>query len=186
MSDESGDVQDLKLEHKWTLYIHFISKDRHRYAHEYMPIATLTTVGDFWRLFNNIPLPSMLFRYNVMFEGRQIVTYSIFREGVLPEWEHPCNARGAEWCMREHVSLSAFDDAWMDACLAVVGCTLNCVGVRVTFKQAANHRIVQKLEVWMDSATKKHACLREVKNCIDLRAEWQYFPHDESRQRATS
>ena len=175
---------DVAFQHKWTLYFHFISKDRSRYAQEYIPVATVSTAVEFWNLFNNIPPVSALFRNKVMCKNRQIGTYSLFQHDVLPEWEDVRNANGAEWCMRESLSDSAFDAAWMEACLAAVGCKVNCVGIRVTFKYAPNHRIVQKLEVWMDDTSHKQSCMRDIRYCIGTRAEWQYFPHQDTRSRA--
>ena len=67
------------------------------------PIITVTTVEDFWSLYNHIETPSKLpfgsdyslFKVLESLDKKFITILS--QEGIFPDWEDPRNASGGRW-----------------------------------------------------------------------------------------
>ena len=68
---------------------------------------------DFWAVYNWILPPSWASQL------RASSDYSLFREGVRPDWEDPGNVRGGRWVVVW--SREALDTAWRELLMVVVG-----------------------------------------------------------------
>ena len=69
------------LQNAWTLW--FFKNDKSRsWEENQRPIITVTTVEDFWALYNHIEVASKLPIGS---------DYSLFKEGIFPDWEDPRN-----------------------------------------------------------------------------------------------
>jgi len=67
------------LQNAWTLW--FFKNDKSRsWEENQRPIITVTTVEDFWSLYNHIEVASRLPPGS---------DYSLFKEGIFPDWEDP-------------------------------------------------------------------------------------------------
>ena len=67
------------LQNAWTLW--FFKNDKSRsWEENQRPIITVTTVEDFWALYNHIEVASKLPIGS---------DYSLFKEGIFPDWEDP-------------------------------------------------------------------------------------------------
>jgi len=108
------------LQYHWTLWFNPPPRANEKGASNWTsnnrPVVTFGTVEDFWRLYNNLVLPSQL----------QVGSnYHVFKDGMQPEWEDTANARGGKWVMtfnrRNEVDIQEFDDAWTWALLALIG-----------------------------------------------------------------
>ena len=72
------------LQNAWTLW--FFKNDKSRsWEENQRPIITVTTVEDFWSLYNHIEVASRL---------PAGCDYSLFKEGIFPDWEDKRNAPG--------------------------------------------------------------------------------------------
>merc|ERR1719233_723955 len=75
------------LQNAWTLW--FFKNDKARtWEENQRPIITVTTVEDFWSLYNHIEVASRLPPGS---------DYSLFKEGIFPDWEDPRNQPGGRW-----------------------------------------------------------------------------------------
>eukprot|EP01138_Halocafeteria_seosinensis_P002946 gb/GECG01003010.1/.p1 GENE.gb/GECG01003010.1/~~gb/GECG01003010.1/.p1 ORF type:complete len:341 (+),score=30.28 gb/GECG01003010.1/:1-1023(+) len=45
---------------------------------------------------------------------------ALFRGGIIPEWEHPSNADGAEWSFRKPLAAHVLDQSWEGLCLGLL------------------------------------------------------------------
>lgn len=75
-------------------------------------IYTVTSIEEFWSVFNNLKNPSQLPTRG---------DYFFFKKGINPAWEDPVNAQGGAWQVTIPNPLSA-DDIWTDLLIALVGC----------------------------------------------------------------
>ena len=75
------------LENAWTLW--FFKNDRSKKWEEMQsPVLTVRTVEDFWSLYHHIELASLL---------PAGTDYSLFKEGIFPDWEDRRNKEGGRW-----------------------------------------------------------------------------------------
>ena len=75
------------LQNAWTLW--FFKNDKSRtWEENQRPIITVTTVEDFWSLYNHIEVASRL---------PAGADYSLFKEGIFPDWEDEKNGPGGRW-----------------------------------------------------------------------------------------
>ena len=112
--DEEGNH---KLEYTWVLWFdsHQKSQNTSTYGQSRRKVYTFSTVEDFWRLYNNIKLPS---------EFPPGTDYLLFKQGIDPEWEDPSNGNGGSWTLnidKTTRNLPDIDSLWMNASMAVVG-----------------------------------------------------------------
>ena len=112
--DEEGNH---KLEYTWVLWFdsHQKSQNTSTYGQSRRKVYTFSTVEDFWRLYNNIKLPS---------EFPPGTDYLLFKQGIDPEWEDPSNGNGGSWTLnidKNTRNLPDIDSLWMNASMAVVG-----------------------------------------------------------------
>lgn len=102
-------------------------------------IATVKNLEDFWRLWRYVTPPSVC---------SAPFTYSWFREGILPDWEHPRNRKGGTMSMhifdRDRTGLNDrqnFDDVFLAVLLACAGeffveCATTVNGVTLKLRQS--------------------------------------------------
>eukprot|EP00658_Telonema_sp_P-2_P050995 TRINITY_DN3901_c0_g3_i5.p1 TRINITY_DN3901_c0_g3~~TRINITY_DN3901_c0_g3_i5.p1 ORF type:complete len:490 (+),score=112.15 TRINITY_DN3901_c0_g3_i5:830-2299(+) len=162
-SDESDVEADLStnplLKHKWVFWEHReLPKGGgpdSAYHHAIGYVGECKTVGDFWRVFNNIPAPSKFFsrppKQRGSVGGRNVEGWSLFRHGVQPEWEDPKNATGSELTVSSE-TLDQCDDWWESLLCALIGNVLpfgdELTGVRVIDKCRKGSKPVYRLELW--------------------------------------
>ena len=137
----------------------------HKDWKEYTKIATFDTVEDFWGYWDIMPLPSKFFfkgKAKNKISGRDVEGFSIFREGIKPEWEDPMNAPGGEiWIRTSEIDLAAVDKYWENLALTIIGENKPIIdeicGIRVVDKSKKNNRTNQfikqayRLDIWYKS-----------------------------------
>lgn len=134
---------------KWCVYVHLQSVSS-TFNMSFLKIAEIHTVADFWRVFNNIPSCEDLHTNTVMLEGKKIIAYSLFKEDITPEWEHPVNFAGCEWGCREEMTASLFSFLYSRLALSAVNSEIDhVVGIRCINK-CNKLRNIHKIEVWME------------------------------------
>ncbi|ORY89835.1 translation initiation factor eIF 4e-like domain-containing protein [Leucosporidium creatinivorum] len=112
------------LEHRWTFYQQsprevvankkpaFQSHDRPAYESSLTELGEATSVESFARLFNPLKTPS-----------KQEIGTSlyIFKDGIIPAWEHEANANGGKWSLLVKGDAALLDRSWLWLVLALVG-----------------------------------------------------------------
>lgn len=159
--------QVLSLAVEWVLWEHKAAgagnKNPNQWKENMQALCSFRTVEDFWQYFNHIPKPSQVFfdgecRKKVGPEGKTIEEYSLFKEGIEPEWGDPKNVIGGEFFCRAYFEADILDLYWQNLVFALVGETIedalggkqDCVnGVRVVDKSRGYPMF--KLELWVNT-----------------------------------
>lgn len=84
------------------------------YKDSLQKICAVSSVEEFWRLFNNIKRPSTL----------DVGTnYHFFKEGVQPLWEDPANKKGGKWVLsiKDFVNPLVLDRSWLEVLVMLIG-----------------------------------------------------------------
>ena len=75
------------LQNAWTMW--FFKNDKSRsWEENQRQVMTVDTIEDFWSLYNHIEEASRLTPGS---------DYSLFKEGIFPDWEDAQNAPGGRW-----------------------------------------------------------------------------------------
>ncbi|KAL1407508.1 hypothetical protein Q8F55_006941 [Vanrija albida] len=75
-------------------------------------VGTFDSVEGFARLMNNIRLPGKL---------PKGANYHLFKDGIRPLWEDPANLNGGKWVLLFRNNPVAFDAAWANLVMGLVG-----------------------------------------------------------------
>jgi len=76
-------------------------------------VCSFETVGEFWRLFNNLCTPSALTA------GSDL---HLFKGSIAPEWEDPMNQGGGQWQLQfQPGDKETLDTNWFHVILTVIG-----------------------------------------------------------------
>ena len=101
------------LQNAWTLW--FFKNDKSRtWEENQRPIITVTTVEDFWSLYNHIEVASRL---------PPGADYSLFKEGIFPDWEDPRNQEGGRWILSldKRQKEKYLDSYWLEIIFYLIG-----------------------------------------------------------------
>ena len=100
------------LQNAWTLW--FFKNDKSRtWEENQRPIITVTTVEDFWSLYNHIEVASRL---------PPGADYSLFKEGIFPDWEDPRNQDGGRWVIAmDKRKRDLLDTYWLEIMFFLIG-----------------------------------------------------------------
>ena len=101
------------LQNAWTLW--FFKNDKSRsWEENQRQVMTVDTIEDFWSLYNHIEVASRLTPGS---------DYSLFKEGIFPDWEDARNAPGGRWLINldrrqrsEHL-----DNYWLEILFFLIG-----------------------------------------------------------------
>jgi translation initiation factor 4E len=111
-------------------------------------VHSLSTVEEFWCLYNNINGPSCLGNGDVSF----------FKKGIVPAWEDETCSSGGRWVVKlEKVRPDTMDEMWLNLILALIG--------EQTFEETDNDLVcgavlssrakgTSKLALWMKTTSK--------------------------------
>jgi hypothetical protein len=131
------------------------SSRNHRcdYRSSLQNLHTMSSVEEFWRLYNNIRQPSNLERNS---------NYHFFKEGVEPLWEDPANEQGGKWVLtlRDEARL---DRIWEELLLALVGGVVES-GHAVNGAVVSRRKKGDRVALW----TSKKSAKVNLNICVDL------------------
>jgi hypothetical protein len=134
----------------WCLYAHFQSTCD-TYGTSYAHVSCMQTIEDWARTWNHCHPDCVGDPTRTIFiDKRRVTSWSLFRQPILPEWEHPANVNGITLTHRTNAN---------DVDAAVVWCALvlECVrgaesddiyGIQVTQKNTRNTTFI-KFDVWL-------------------------------------
>jgi len=140
------------LLYDWTWYAHVHAPTskrapsrEQRYKDGYLPLGSAATIEDFWRYFNSLPCVSLFSTSRIAVNSTASLTaFSLFREGVRPQWEDDLNREGGEVTCRGSLPPSSARALWTAVLVEAVRGERECItGVRFVHK--GSHC---KVEVW--------------------------------------
>jgi len=152
MSVAPGKVPKHPLENAWTLW--FFKNDKSRtWEENQRPIITVTTVEDFWSLYNHIETPSKLPPGS---------DYSLFKEGIFPDWEDPRNAVGGRWMVGvdRHQRSETLDSHWLEILFFLIGEHAECNAHQVNGAVVNVRSKGDKLAVWVTDSANNEAVMK--------------------------
>jgi len=126
----------------WTLWYSAGDKNL-SWKENQVKISTVATIEDFWLMYNQVQPPSCLPMGH---------TFSMFRAGIIPDWEHAANRDGGRWMVdstkteREEV----LDKRWLEVLFMLMGEKMDqdvaslVVGAEVCVRKKRD-----RLEVWV-------------------------------------
>jgi len=84
--------------------------------------------------------------------GRQLDALSLFKKGIRPEWEDPCNKFGSELLTKKPIYID-IDESWESMVLALIGEVIEeadeICGCRIVEKTKKRERPHFRLELWL-------------------------------------
>jgi len=140
------------LQNAWTLW--FFKNDKSRsWEENQRPIITVTTVEDFWSLYNHIEVASRLPPGS---------DYSLFKEGIFPDWEDQRNQKGGRWIInldrkrREEL----LDTYWLEILFFLIGEHADQNAQQVNGAVVNVRQKGDKLAIWLADASQPDSLLR--------------------------
>jgi len=145
------------LETKWNWYAHVDGTD---YFKSMLLLGSFNSLFSFFCYKNNIPAPHAIMdgmhgcwiKVDEEDKAQMVSAYSIFKDGITPEWEHERNIDGGSLMCRQLFSSSKLEYAWDHICMWVLQESPSIVnGIRIVQKYDRRSGIFHKLEVWLNS-----------------------------------
>ncbi|EPS39236.1 hypothetical protein H072_7014 [Dactylellina haptotyla CBS 200.50] len=112
-------MRPLPLRHEWTFW-----HDKYQaetgsgtaaggdgYASQLKELANLSTIQDFWQVYNNTPFESLALRDSLL----------LFKKNVKPIWEDPRNNKGGSWTFRISKNGGNSSDFWKETLMMAIG-----------------------------------------------------------------
>lgn len=88
------------------------------------------------------------------FVNRTVSSFSIFKDGVRPEWEDPANEKGGEWSIRKRLQPDSLNQVWDNLILGLIGEEIDPVneitGARIVHRSRKGQDFI-RLELWLRS-----------------------------------
>ena len=138
-----------ELLYDWSWFIH-IESHVDTYVTSYKKIFSFNTCEGWARVINYIPDAGTLTsdNKNVLCNGEKVMAYSLFRTGIMPQWEDIRNEHGCEWGCRQEMDADNVSIIWKHIIASMVGGDLDVLGARVVNKNTYSRRMT-KIEVWL-------------------------------------
>lgn len=73
-------------------------------------VGRCASVEQWWSMYCHLQRPSSLKPYREL---------QLFKSGIKPMWEDPCNSKGGKWVIR--LRKNKIDRAWENVCMAMLG-----------------------------------------------------------------
>jgi len=165
------------LQNAWTLW--FFKNDKSRsWEENQRPIITVTTVEDFWSLYNHIEVASRLPPGS---------DYSLFKEGIFPDWEDPRNQKGGRWIinLERKRREECLDTYWLEILFFLIGEHADEHAHQVNGAVVNVRSKGDKLAIWLGDASQPDSLVRigkMIKERLGIEPETQIgfnIHHDE-------
>lgn len=149
------------LQNAWTLW--FFKNDKSRsWEENQRPIITVTTVEDFWSLYNHIEVASKL---------PPGADYSMFKEGIFPDWEDPRNQDGGRWVIAmDKRKRELLDTYWLEIMFFLIGEHADQHAYQVSGAVVNIRMRTDKLAVWLGDGSQEEA-VRSIGRMLRQRLE---------------
>ena len=166
------------LSHSWTFW-YSVGDKKLSWKQNQIKISTVTTIEEFWHTCNQIQPASCL---------PAGYTYSVFRVGIIPDWEDRQNRNGGRWMVEcaKTERQEKLDSRWMEVLFMLMGEHVD--GTRlVTGAEVCVRKKGDRLEVWMGDVNIMRGVVevgREVKSKLMLgsSSKIHFSIHEEERE----
>ena len=165
-----------KLNDTWVLWEHQKNNDNN-YDQNTKELGSFDTLQDFWRYYNNYPVPSAIFSDGVnkpliQDPDREVASISLFKKGILPKWEDPKNNEGGEIAIRKFKNIQELDELWENISMLCVGSQIYnpelVTGIRVVDSSIPNKKALYRVELWFSDKNKKDEIENSFKSLLNL------------------
>jgi len=169
------------LQNAWTLW--FFKNDKNRsWEDNQRPIITVTTVEDFWALYNHIEVPSKL---------PTASDYSLFKEGIFPDWEDPRNQNGGRWIINldRRKREECLDSHWLEIMFFLIGEHADQHASLVNGAVVNIRNKGDKLAVWLSEVSQEDSVVRVgamVKERLGLKNQIGFNVHQSEKSRPSA
>jgi len=108
-------------------------------------ISTVDTAEQFWLLISQLNPPGKI---------PAGYTFSVFKTGILPDWEDAPNIEGGRWMIpcRKSDGVEKFDSKWLDILFMLVGEQMDEESILINGVEACARNKGNRLEVWVKNA----------------------------------
>jgi len=139
------------LQNAWTLWFYKNDKSR-SWDENQKAIITVDTVEDFWSLYNHIEVASKLPSGS---------DYSLFKQGIFPDWEDKRNQSGGRWMINlDKRQRSQLDDYWLEILFFLIGEHADQHAHQVNGAVVNVRAKGDKLGVWLADSSQPDSILR--------------------------
>eukprot|EP01083_Nonionella_stella_P081639 225006_1 len=150
-------------------------KPANPYENSIKQIAKVSTVEDFWLIYNHLQRPNNL---------PTTTDYHFFRDGIKPTWEDPSNAKGGKWIVRLRKGLAS--RYWEEIVLALIGCQFPGIPYNEVCGAVVSIRYSEDIvSVWNRTANDTEITQR-LRDCIKKILQLPTFVHMEYKPHETS
>jgi len=155
------------LPHSWTFWYSSGNK-RLSWKQNQKKISSVATIEEFWFTYNQVKLASEL---------PAGYTYSVFRSGILPDWEDVANREGGRWMVNfgKKERKEMLDNRWLEVLYMLLGEQVEeGASKTVVGAEACVRKKGDRLEVWVGDVASMGGVVktgRMLKNKLMLGAE---------------
>lgn len=141
------------------------------WAENLVNCGSFDTVERFWRIFNNLkPASTLPVGSN----------YHVFREGIMPTWEHEANKDGGKFVLsfpKIDSKAGRMDEWWLHTVLAIIGETLDMDGDEVCGAVVSIRKSQDRIALWLKSSDKNRASQvgARWKKCLEMNRTFMNF-----------
>lgn len=145
------------------------------YENSIKQIAKVSTVEEFWTIYNHLQRPNNL---------PTTTDYHFFRDGIKPTWEDSSNAKGGKWIVRLRKGLAS--RYWEEIVLALIGCQFTGIPYNEVCGAVVSIRYSEDIvSVWNRTANDRDITDR-LRDCIKKILQLPGFVHMEYKPHETS
>jgi len=158
-TDNDNTKEILPEEHllpdKWSLYFHFVC-DVSSYKLSYIHIMDVESCEKWAQMIKFVPGFQLVLRPNtkLIIYGREVNSFSFFKNDIMPEWEHQANHHGFTITTRLKLPQTETEHLWtFITCECARGAMNESVlGVQIT-KKLSRHLILVKVDFWLSHSS---------------------------------
>jgi len=129
------------LDHNWTFW-YSVGNKRLTWKQNQIKISTVSTAEQFWYVVNQLKSPSRISLGH---------TYSVFKDGIMPDWEDISNIAGGKWMIsspRKDRRMK-YDKRWQEILSLITNRNFKEFSNLVNGVEACTRRQGDRLEVWI-------------------------------------
>jgi len=149
------------------------------WEHNQAPVVTVKSSEQFWFIHNYIELPSKLD------DG---CDYSVFKQGISPDWEHKDNIKGGRLILAVRKEESV-DDMWqkLNTLMLVEDMLVFVNGVVVSKRKNGGIHWGDRLAVWLrdDKDEEVMKVMTYVNDMFKVKARFKFFPFSKQKKYKT-
>lgn len=169
------------LENAWTLWF-FKNVKSQTWEESQRPVITVTTVEDFWALYNHIETTSCL---------PPASDYSLFKEGIFPDWEDYRNKDGGRWIinLERRFRDARLDDHWLDVMFFLIGEQADQYAHLVNGAVVNVRNKGDKIAIWLSGETAQDGVVEVghmIKKRLCLKDKIGFNVHKEDKSKPSS